>query len=199
MYPKVGNNCDGCFWGTWHSCKSRHRERRNSASDVCTSGRKVIFLEDKKEIKPHILYILCCYTSRRNWSIVYVFSISVGVSGQGPKSWGLLLGIRAPADLFCCPLLLSQAAQKPNLTGEDSVVGNLVEKLFTCRRTKNSPKFLSFSHSLSHLGPTGTSTFFETAIGLSALGFTPFQSIILSSVVIDPLPASALAIDAHSA
>lgn len=36
-------------------------------------------------------------------------------------------------------------------------------------------------------------------IGLSALDLTPFQCVILSSVVIDTLPASALAIDAHTA
>lgn len=42
-------------------------------------GKKVIFLEDKEEIKPHILCILYCYASGRNWFFVYVFSLSVGM------------------------------------------------------------------------------------------------------------------------
>lgn len=56
-----------------------------------------------------------------------------------------------------------------------------------------------FPTALSHSRPSGTSTFFEMVIGLSALDLTPFQRVILSSVVIDTLPASALAIDAHTA
>lgn len=58
---------------------------------------------------------------------------------------------------------------------------------------------LIFPTALSHSRPTGISTFFEMVIGLSALDLTPFQCVILSSVVIDTLPASALAIDAHTA
>lgn len=56
-----------------------------------------------------------------------------------------------------------------------------------------------FPTTLSRSGPTGTFTFFEMVIGLLALDFTPFQGIILSCVVIDTLPASLLAIDAHTA
>lgn len=118
-----------------HSHSSRHRERRNSVSDVCTCGKKSDFSR-RWEINPHILYTLPLLLHIQEKMVLCLCALPFcwHVSGRGSKRWEFLLGIGVPAAGVHHPLLLPQAAQKPYLAGEDSVVGNLVEKLFTCMR-----------------------------------------------------------------